>query len=291
MTTLVSIVTYNSVATIESCIYSLSGMRHEGNLHVMIEDNSPDLVTCNLIHRIIEGGSFGFKIDVRRSGHNLGWGSGNNANIKNYIETSGGLPDIVMLVNPDTSVQGDAHEKLVGALARNPKAGLVGGLLSDEQGRVAPGFFPFHSLGDLAFDLLLVRRARKFLLDRRLRGKGPCAVKAYPSGSFVGIRGELLDTVGFMDDNYFLYFDDEDYALRALHEGYDILFEPEFRAGHIGGVSSRTLASSQAEADRRVRDIANHSMVYFYRKWFGGKAMLPLGFDNIVNRRLRNYFS
>ena len=71
------------------------------------------------------------------------------------------------------------------------------------------------------------------------------------------IRREVVDSVGLLDDDFFMYFEDLDYCVRATRAGWKILYWPAARIVHIHGASSgsdqgRGLATSCASLLLRV---------------------------------------
>ncbi|RJP76401.1 MAG: glycosyltransferase family 2 protein, partial [Candidatus Zixiibacteriota bacterium] len=46
------------------------------------------------------------------------------------------------------------------------------------------------------------------------------------------IRRDALETVGLLDEDYYLYSEDADYCLRASRAGFTLLYAPEARVYH-----------------------------------------------------------
>lgn len=64
----------------------------------------------------------------------------------------------------------------------------------------------------------------------------------YVSGSAFLIKTEVIRKIGLMDENYFLYFEESDWTLRANEAGYKSLYVPEAKVWHKvsksgGGIS------------------------------------------------------
>jgi hypothetical protein len=59
------------------------------------------------------------------------------------------------------------------------------------------------------------------------------------SGAAMMIRRELFATVGGMDENYFLFFEETDLCKRAHRAGFTTWYVPESRVMHIGGDATK----------------------------------------------------
>jgi len=46
------------------------------------------------------------------------------------------------------------------------------------------------------------------------------------------IKRELIDKIGFLDDHYFMYYEDVDFSLRAWRTGWDIVYSPKAIVRH-----------------------------------------------------------
>jgi len=81
------------------------------------------------------------------------------------------------------------------------------------------------------------------------------------SGAFMFARREALETVGLMDDNYFLHCEDLDWCMRFRQAGWKILFVPQVRVMHWKGLSTKA-------NPMRCEYHKHCGMVRFYRKFF-----------------------
>jgi hypothetical protein len=53
------------------------------------------------------------------------------------------------------------------------------------------------------------------------------------------VRWEVFATVGCLDENYFLYFEETDFCYRAKQKGFATWYVPESRVMHIAGQSTK----------------------------------------------------
>lgn len=179
------------------------------------------------------------RVQVHASGHNGGFGSGNNFAIRAGL-MSGDQPDYVYLCNPDAQPAPDAIRVLVDFLESHPQAGIAGSLIFRPDGKPVYGAFNFPSIiGE--FEDGAATRAFSRLLGRKILYSPTPEVTTkvdWVSGSSVMFRRAMLDEVGLFDETYFLYFEETDLCLRARRAGWEAWCLPESRVTHLGGAST-----------------------------------------------------
>ena len=91
------------------------------------------------------------------------------------------------------------------------------------------------------------------------------------------LRGDMVREIGPMDEGYFLYFEDAEYALRARRAGWGIVHEPKARAVHFRGGSGPVKAMHAAK--KRLPGYYWRSRTRFFRQAHGplGPALGNLG--------------
>ena len=80
------------------------------------------------------------------------------------------------------------------------------------------------------------------------------------SGSCMMINKNVVKSAGLFDENFFLYFEDTDYCIRASKLGFKVKYYPKAHVIHYKGESS-------ASAPFNVKIKFYESMVYFYKKY------------------------
>jgi GT2 family glycosyltransferase len=86
------------------------------------------------------------------------------------------------------------------------------------------------------------------------------------------IRRSVIDQVGLMDENYFMYFEDIDYSRQIRKAGWRILHDPAPKVVHIRGGTSSVKAAMKAR--RRVPRYYYESRSRYFAKFYGGVAGL-----------------
>jgi GT2 family glycosyltransferase len=104
-------------------------------------------------------------------------------------------------------------------------------------------------------------------------GKDPSRVD-WVAGASMLFRAELLDTVGLLDEAYFLYYEEVDYCLQAARAGWQCWYVPQSRVVHLVGQS--TGVTRRRNPSRRPA-YWFHSRRRFYLKNYG--AFYAAGID------------
>ncbi|MEP1202149.1 glycosyltransferase family 2 protein [Tateyamaria sp.] len=201
-------------------------------------------------------------------GCNRGFAYGNNWLFRTCVAPEPGF-DYVHFLNPDTYIHRGAVRALVDFLAARPMAGVAGSRLENPDGSWrAYGFrFPtpwrefFRGARLSALERLVPSASIKIadLADTR-------AVDWVTGASFMAPR-RVLDRVGLMDDNYFLYFEETDLMARVRAAGYGVWHVAESRVVHLAGQSTG-LRSDDVDI-KRLSPIWLQSRWRFMRKLYG----------------------
>lgn len=238
MTVLIAIVNYRCADMTIACLQSLSGEIAaetvvEGTVvEVTVVDNDSGDGSAERIAAAITNAGWGWArvIPAERNG---GFAYGNNLAVRDRVARSG-MPDFVWLLNPDCEVHPGALARLLEFLRDRPEVGIVGSRLEDADGTPQHSRFRFS---DLAGEF--VTAARVGMLGRLFpRGEytPPLTDEAHEidwvSGASMLVRREVLDRIGLMDEDYFLYYEEQDFQLRAREAGFGIWYVPHSRVVH-----------------------------------------------------------
>ncbi len=196
---------------------------------------------------------------------NLGFAGGNNVGIR-YALARGGF-DYLWLLNNDTVVRPDALRRLVEEAERSPRAGIIGSTLLyyDRPGTV-------QTLGGGTYNWWL-GLPRHIGADGDADGALRAAARpemSYVVGASMLVRTSFVREVGLLSEEYFLYFEELDWAARARGR-YTLGYAPASVVYHREGSSTGGKASG---AKSRVADFHFYrNRVRFTRKF--APALLP----------------
>lgn len=191
-------------------------------------------------------------VHVIEAGANLGFGAGNNAamralGFKDQPTPNPAAPRAVFLLNPDTRTQAGAIRTLFDALFALPQAGLVGAQLNYEDGGFQHSAFHFPGLLQLLIELYpLPARLHNRLYESSLNGRYPRALYQagkpfpvdHPLGATMLLRREVIEQTGMFDEQFFMYCEEIDWALRIQQAGWQAYTVPNARIDHLEARSS-----------------------------------------------------
>jgi len=273
------IVSFNTESFLRQCLTAVYGTHSLGSCEVIVVDNNSSDHSCSMIREDFP--------DVRliESRDNEGFAKANN---KGFHIAQG---DYILLLNSDTKIQGKALEAMIDYLDNNPDAGIVTSRLVypdlTDQG-VARSFpSPVNALFGRRSLLTKMfpnnRYSKKYLLSRKTSSSEPFEVD-WVSGACLMIRRTVIDQVGFLDENYFMYWEDADLCYRAKNAGWKVFCIPEALVIHYEGKSSQGRQSS-----RLIMEF-NKSVYRFYRKHYITSSLNAMNILAIVGLSMRTVF-
>lgn len=179
------------------------------------------------------------------AGHgNIGYGAGNNR----AVSSAQSPHDFVLILNPDVALDPASISTGIDYLRAHGKTVLVSPVAVNELG--APLYLAYRypsvlALGLRGFAPEFVKphfESKLASYQYRRPGDPPfdgsLTNPTLVSGCFMLIRGNVFCEVGGFDENFFLYFEDFDLALRISRVG-DIVRLPSCRITHAGGGAAR----------------------------------------------------
>jgi hypothetical protein len=187
---------------------------------------------------------------VLRLHTNCGFAVANNAGIR-YLEASGRNIDYYWFLNNDTRVDKNALTYLLDRSGRRDNAGMYGSVVLDEQEpHVVQALGGAHWRGFMA---------RAYHVGRGSACTDPWnpadieRLLSYIYGASMMVSYEFVARVGLMCEDYFLYYEELDWALRGKARGFALGFADKSIVYHKGG-SSLVRVGERMGGRRRDRD-------------------------------------
>jgi N-acetylglucosaminyl-diphospho-decaprenol L-rhamnosyltransferase len=314
------IVNYNTTALLRDCLRSVFASTGGLRLGVSVVDNdSPDDSVAMARAEFPQ-------VHVIANQQNVGYPSANNQGLRHFgfadlpvsptaqkepelarpetgqsgqffVDKS--LPRFALLLNPDTVLPPDALADMLAFMAAHPRAGAAGPKLVRLDGSLdkacrrsfpTPATSLYHLL---KLDCLFPRSSRFARYD--LSYLDPDLVTRVEGivGAFMLVRAEAIIGAGLLDENFFMYGEDLDWAKRITDAGWEVWYNPQVTVLHIKEAASRHSYRARVEFFR--------AMILFYEKHY--KATTPFYLDwairggvwlfgglDLLGRRLRGQY-
>jgi hypothetical protein len=218
------IINWNGVVDTLECLESLTKLRYN-NYEVIVVDNNSSGNDVEVIKR--EYGNFIKRIIINNN--NLGFSGGNNIGINYAVKNN---TDFILLLNNDTIVEENFLYELIETAISVPNAGLVGPLI---------GYYTDKEKIWSAYGFISKIRSSGFSkkINSKIDSVNDSKQCKFLSGCCLLIRKELIDKVGLLDENYFLYLEDTDLCWRASVAGYKIIFTAKSKIYHKVNISTK----------------------------------------------------
>lgn len=191
-------------------------------------DGSPDMVARDFpsVHLI-------------RNTANVGFAAGNNQGIR----AAGDAPAYFVLLNSDTIVKPGTLAALARFMDAHPNVGAAAPRLVRPDGTPQP--FAFGR--DPTLGYLLRRGLSRMMLRRDLHNWSTAKAQRvdWVSGACMVVRRTAVDQVGSLDEDYFMYFEDNDWCLRMRIGGWQVWYVPDYEVIHLGGQSLKHNPAAQ----------------------------------------------
>ncbi|MDZ7377651.1 MAG: glycosyltransferase family 2 protein [candidate division KSB1 bacterium] len=171
---------------------------------------------------------------------NLGFARANNIGINH---SSGRF---LCLLNSDTQVLDECFDRMINYMEIHPEIGILGPKILNPDLNVQRSCMAFPTLWN---SLCRALALDSFVPRSKLFGGYLMTYFAHDSIRSVDIingccwlvRKEALDTVGLLDEQFFMYGEDMDWCRRFHQAGWQVVFYPEAQVVHYGGASSAQL--------------------------------------------------
>ena len=239
----VVIVSYNVSSFLDQALTTLKDSAQGLDYEVYVVDNASTDESVSMIrdkHSLVK---------LIENDSNVGFARANNQALK---KVNGRY---VLLLNPDTVLRRDTLKTMISFLDEHTDAGIAGCKVLNPDGTLqlacrrgfpTPGvaFFKMIGLSDLFPKSKTFGAYNLTYLD-----PDSLAEVDAVSGSFMMIRKEVIDKVGFLDENFFMYGEDLDICYRAKQAGWKVFYMPQTDIIHFKGESTKTVPTLKNRRD------------------------------------------
>jgi N-acetylglucosaminyl-diphospho-decaprenol L-rhamnosyltransferase len=241
----VVVVSHNSADHLRECAEPLA---HAEDIDVVVVDNgsTDDSVrrVSDLPITVIEQENRGFA-----AGCNTGWRGHDAA--------------FVLFLNPDATIEPESVHRLV-EVAKRDGVGAVGPRIVESDGSDAPSLRRFPRVISTFSEALLLHRFFRDAAWSTELVRDPAAyahegTAEWLSGACLLVRRDVLERIGGLDEDFFLYSEDTDLCRRIWDAGFSVRFEPRAVARHHGGGSAPRSALLPVLAASRILYAKKHA--------------------------------
>jgi N-acetylglucosaminyl-diphospho-decaprenol L-rhamnosyltransferase len=226
------IVSYNVRDLLAQCLESLISNLQSLTSEVFVVDNASRDGSVQMVRERFP------QVHLIENAENRGFAPANNQAVP---LTRGRY---VMMLNPDTKVRAGALETLVRFMDAHPRAGACGGKLVYGDGALQHSAFAFPSLAQIFLDFFPLNWR---LAESRINGRYPREGYArgvpfaidHPIGADFLVRRAAVEQVGWLDDQFFIYCEEIDWAIRLKRAGWQIWCVPQAEIVHYEAQSTR----------------------------------------------------
>ena len=256
------IVNWNTKEYLRNCLDSIYRAISEINAEIIVVDNASEDGSVDMVES-----EFPYVILIKNF-ENLGFAMANN------IGMASSVGDYCCLINSDVIVERNCIKHLIKYLNANRNVGMVGPMIRNPDGSVQTSCYGYPTLWKMfcsAMGLHRIFPRSKLFSGRRIYWTHDAIRKVEVlSGCFWCVRREALESVGMLDEKFFMYSEDIDWCRRYRDAGWDVVFYPHAEAIHFGGVSSSNspirfyIEMQKADIQYWEKHHGNF-MKYFYR--------------------------
>ena len=211
------LVNYNSFSDIVRVVESVQASTYEHFQIIIVDNKSPDGSGERLRTHFINS-----SVEVLLNPENAGFAAGNNVGIC-YAKSLGS--SFVWLLNADTTIDKNALLALVEAQASYPSAGAFGSKIMSGESNII-----WSAGGELSLEARSVS----------MRGYGEEDTRQYDTvercgylpGCSIFASVSVFESLGYLPERYFMYFEETDWCLSISKAGKALLYIPSSKIFH-----------------------------------------------------------
>lgn len=230
------IVNWNGRKYLEECITSLLGQTHKNEI-ILVDNASTDDSVAYVKEKFPH-------IKIIQNKENLGFAKAVNIGIR-AADT-----ELIALFNQDAVADQNWLSLLVKAATDSPNAAASGGKV-----------YHYGSNTDVASTWCKIDPYTAAAWD--FTDDEPASEVDYLPGCAMLIKKEVIEEIGYLDEGYFMYFDETDLCARMIRAGYDLLYVPEAIVWHVVAGSITDTKKLYYMARNRIRfALKNFDLTY-----------------------------
>lgn len=271
------ILNYNTVDLLRDCLRTVLPAAAGLRCAIYVVDNASTDGSAGMVRSEYPG------VQLIANATNVGYSAGNNVALRQVgfgaAQADPALPRYVLLLNPDTLLPSTALVEMIRFMDERPQVGVAGPRVRRPDGSLDLACRRSFPTPQVSF-YRMVGLSRLFPKSRRFNAYNLTfmpedAVHPVDSvvGAFMLIRREAILDTGLLDEAFFMYGEDLDWAKRIKDAGWEVWYNGQVEITHVKEASSRQSSKSRIDF--------YEAMWLFYGKhyrattpWFLDKAIL-----------------
>lgn len=216
----VILVNYNGKNYNSECIESITNSTYKNISIILVDNASIDDSTEDIINNFKQ-------VIVIKNNENLGFSGANNIGIKYAIKNG---CEYVLLLNNDTVIKDDMIEMMLKTSMMNNAVISPKIYYFSEPNKLWSAGSGVNWIKGLAYQI--------GMNETDIGIYNEIKTVPFATGCCLLIHKHVFDLVGYLNDEYFLYYEDTDFSTRIIEAGIKIIYEPKAILWHK--VSSST---------------------------------------------------
>lgn len=240
----VIILNFNTRALLRDCLTTVLAAQGDFVLGVWVVDNASQDASAEMVAADFP------QVHLIRNPENSGFSAGNNLALAQLgfgdpARLPAELPRYAMLLNPDTLVPPHAFAEMIDFMDVTPSAGMAGPRVRRPDGsldKACRRSFPtpqisFYRMVGLSKLFPKSRRFNAYNLDF-LPEEGRYPVDSVV-GAYMQVRREAILAAGLLDEAFYMYGEDLDWAKRVKDAGWEVWYNGAVQITHVKEAASR----------------------------------------------------
>ncbi len=247
---------YNDYTTTQKFVDHIKNFGSD--IQFVIVDNCSTNNSLEVLTNYIDGYN---NVEIISADKNGGYAYGNNLGMKYLRERYN--PKYLVVANPDTVIEEKIFNEIQEAFDNTDYA-LMSPVMKNSDGSIADT--PFWDIPSYWDDVLgciyifrkLIKKKNAVDFEKKVQ-----SVEVLP-GSLWFIRAEVLEQVGYLDENTFLYYEETILSRKLKDKG--------FRCGlitHESYIHDHSVSIRSVMDDIRMRKIMGQSKLYYHKAYNG----------------------
>lgn len=253
------IVNYNTYTLTRQTIESIIDKPHSFPYEIILVDNASQDGSIEALEELFQKEQASGLIHIIKNTANLGFSKANNIGMR---QAQG---EYILLLNSDTKVHGACLEGCLKQMAQEQQIGALGCKIVLPDGKLDHACkrgFPTPKASLYYFLKWDKKDPQKYgQYDALHLGEDEVGEVDALMGAFMLMPKRVLDEVGLLDEDFFMYGEDIDLCFRIKEGGYKILYYPKEMITHFKG------GSSKRRRHKVIYDF-HQAMWIFYKKHY-----------------------